>query len=156
MSGGEAEPDAPRATIDTNLFISGLIGTGAPKRLLEAWDRGKLRLVLSDAMLAEIGDVLRRPRIRDRYGVTEQRVQALERGFVRYAEVVKHLGPIPGHIVVRDPKDEHVLQTALTGSAEYLVTGDEDILALSGVRPPLAARIVTVNEFLEAIARRPE
>ena len=49
---------------------------------------------------------------------------------------------------VRDAKDEHILATALSGNADYLVTGDKDLLVLAGDPRLGKLKIVTVAEFL--------
>ncbi len=52
--------------------------------------------------------------------------------------------PVP----VRDPKDEHILASGLGGNADYLITGDEDLLVLRYDKRLGTLRIVTVTEFL--------
>ena len=150
-SGPSVRSAAPRATIDTNLFVSGLISRGAPKLLLDSWDRGDIVLVLSTSVVEEIGSVLRRPAIRDRYHVAEDDVRRIEEGIARFAEVVEKLDPLPEGIAVRDPKDEHVLRAAFTGGAGYLVAGDDDLLSVDLGKHGDQLRIVGVREFLETL-----
>jgi putative PIN family toxin of toxin-antitoxin system len=154
MSGRAGEPARVRVTVDTNLFVSGLIGSGAPHRLVRVWAGGGFVLVLSPSLLAEIGDVLRRPSIRDRYHVTEAQVRRLERRLERLSEVVPAPEELPAGLSVRDPKDRHVLATALGGGAHYLVTGDEDLLALKGQASLGGLEFVSVNEFLGLLETR--
>jgi uncharacterized protein len=151
MSGSAPREGAPRSTIDTNLFVSGMISRGSPKQLLDAWDRGSFLLVLSQTMVEEISDVLRRPYIRTRYQLTDKRIIQLETGITRFADVLADVSPLPADLMVRDPKDEHVLQAALSAKAHYLVTGDDDLLALDG-HPALGSlQIIKVNEFLRLL-----
>ena len=151
MSGSTSKERPPRSTVDTNLFVSGLISRGAPKQLLDGWDRGDFLLVLSKSMAAEVRDVVRRPRIRDKYQLTDAQIERLEQGIDRLAEVLIELQPLPAGLLVRDPKDIHVLQTALTGQVDYLITGDGDLLDLDGHELLGELRIVTVNDFLKVL-----
>jgi len=151
MRGRQGEPARARVTVDTNQFVSGLIGHGASHRLVRAWAGGGFVLVLSPSLLAEIAGVLRRPSIRDRYHVTEAQVRRLERRLERLGEVVPTLTELPAGLAVRDPKDRHVLATALGGGAHYLVTGDQDLLALKGKAALGGLKIVSVNELLDLL-----
>jgi putative PIN family toxin of toxin-antitoxin system len=148
MRGRLGDSERPRVTVDTNLFVSGLIGRGAPHRLVRAWAGGRFDLVLSPELLSEVAEVLRRPAIRDRYGVTEAQVRRLQRRLERLGDVVPAPEELPAGIAVRDPKDRHVLAAAIRGGARYLVTGDRDLLALRGRAELGGLEIVSVNEFL--------
>ncbi len=142
-----------RAVVDTNLFVSGtLLKRGAPYRLLEAFRAQQFTLVISEEQRAEIAEVLERPKLAVRYQVTEGDVAALLFAIDTGAAFTPLTTPLP--IRVRDPKDEAVLLTALSGAADYLVTGDEDLLVLRGDPRLGALRIVTVTEFL-AILHQP-
>ena len=151
MSESAPNAEKPRVTTDTNQFISALIRRGAPYRMVEAWLRGEFVLVLSHRLASEISDVARRPYISERYGLSEARIRLTEEQIARHAELLPALDPLPPDLVVRDPKDEHVLQTALTGNADYLVTGDDDLLSLSDHDSLGSLHILTVNDFLEQL-----
>lgn len=142
-----------RATVDTNLFVSALISRGAPHLLLQEWRRGSFVLVVSARVVAEMGRVLRRSYFRDVHGLAEAEIRVLEERIHNAGELVEHLNDLPEGLRVRDPKDEHVLQTALTGNADYLVTGDHDLLSLRGNTALGKLKIVTVNEFLDRRTR---
>jgi putative PIN family toxin of toxin-antitoxin system len=142
-----------RVVIDTNLFVSGVINVhGLPRRLLEAWYAGQVLVLTEASLLAEVIRVLERPRIRTKYGLTPERITELQERIVRTAELVTPLSPLPAHS--RDAHDNNFLAVALGGNAEYLITGDDDLLVLDG-HPALGRlRIVTVHDFLEILAER--
>ena len=140
------ERSGPRATVDTNLFVSGVISPGgSPRRLLRAWYGGRFHLLLSDEQLAELTGVLGRPKIVAKYPVTPEELAELFAG-LDSAERVARLPTLP--VPLRDPKDVHILAAALGGAADYLVTGDEDLLTLAGDPRLGTLKIVTVAEFL--------
>lgn len=138
------------AVVDTNLIVSGLIGTrGNPVALLEAWRAGIFTLCYADEQRAEIEDVLRRPHIATRYGITLETSAAVLYLLETRGRRAPLLDPLPVH--PRDRNDEHILAAALAASADYLVTGDKDILVLAGDARLGALQIVTAAVFLDAI-----
>ncbi|MGD9893502.1 MAG: putative toxin-antitoxin system toxin component, PIN family [Dehalococcoidia bacterium] len=133
-------------------MVSGLLSDrGAAYQLLEAWRVGAFVLLYSDAIYAEYADVLPRPKFA-RYHLTPEIIAAFLRRVRRHGRRVTPRRRLP--ITVRDPKDDMVLAAALGGHADYLVTGDADLLDLRG-RPELGTlQIVPVAEFL-AILKQP-
>ena len=141
----------PRVTVDTNVFVSGsIVRGGTPFQLLEAWRHGMFTLVISEAQRSELSDVLGRPPIVERLRVTGQRAEELLRLIDKRARRISSQRQLP--LVVRDPKDEPILAAALGGQADYLVTGDKDLLVLAGDPRLGTLRIVTAADFLAAIA----
>ncbi len=142
----------PRATVDTNLFVSGAISpTGAPRRLLRAWTDGRFRLVLSADHHAELADVLARPKLARLFRIEPADLAELLAGLAAVPRVI----PAPTiPLTVRDPKDAKIVAAALGGEADYLVTGDDDLLVLA--RDPRLGRlrIVTVAAFLAVLGEQ--
>ena len=63
----------PVALIDTNVWVSALLNpSGPPARLKDAWLEGQFEVVIALPILDEIGEVLRRPRIKRKYGIREE------------------------------------------------------------------------------------
>ena len=139
-----------RAVVDTNLVVSGLIlNHGYPSQLVEALRQGRFLLVLSDVLLEEYRRVLARQRFAQRYGLTSQEV----RDFLALLATAQRATPtrrLP--VRVRDVKDNPVLATALGGKADYLVTGDEDLLTLDGHPKLPHLRILSVRSFLDLLS----
>ena len=124
--------DKFKAVIDTNLFISALLTPyGTPAKLLNAWRKGKYDLVISNDMLSELREVVVEPYFKKHTILAKRSLQVvmtLRLG----AEFVKptSLNQLPVHC--RDPKDDKVLALSLVADADYLVTGDKDLLELNG------------------------
>jgi putative PIN family toxin of toxin-antitoxin system len=114
---GAARPDGPAA---------------ACLRLAEA---GHVELYLSAETLAEIRDVLTRPKMQKKFSaLTPEAVDAFLTGICRHAVV---LADVPRTVALpRDPKDEKYLNLAVAAEARYLVSRDKDLLDLmSGGTP---------------------
>jgi putative PIN family toxin of toxin-antitoxin system len=111
------------AVLDTNALIRcALAKTWLARVLRIAWERGDFILLTSEAILDELGRVLRYPRIVGRYALTEAAIQEFESS-VRSASVV-----VPGLYVVQkveaDPSDDKFLACALEGDADFIVSED--------------------------------
>ena len=127
-----------RVVIDTNIWISFLIG----KRLagLHRYiDSGRVEVATCEAQLRELSDVLARPRIR-KYIPAEQAEEFLE----LLCEVVLLVRPEQGPPLCRDPKDDYLLYTAIASRADYLVSGDNDLLSLHKIG---CTSIVSFTDF---------
>lgn len=84
----------------------------------------RFTVVTSEPLLKELVEVLRRPKIVRKYGVTDEDVQVLLELLRRHAVVV----PIHHTVrVCRDPDDNVVIETAERGKAQFLVSGDADL-----------------------------
>lgn len=118
--------------VDTNVLVAALLGRRAdapPAQLLQAVLQGRLRPVVSDALIAEYLSVLARPKIAERHGLTPAEVESLVVAIVRQAVVVAPTAPGP---TAPDPGDQFLfdLLAALPGSV--LVTGDARLFGADG------------------------
>ena len=134
--------------IDTNLFISGTImKRGDPFTLLELWRVGSFHLITSQEQIAELDDVLDRPMVRIDYALSNIEVDEHRHRLRRLATIVVPILPSP--IALRDLKDDFLLATALAGNADFLVTGDKDLVTAAGDSLLGRLHIVTVTAFLQ-------
>ncbi len=127
-----------RVVLDTNVLVSGLAYPGSvPGCIVTAWRQGSLDVVLSRFILDEMIRVLPRlPRIR----MTPAEIRDLADSFMFLADVVEPEGEHDANL--RNPADQPVLLTLSAAKADYLITGDRDLLALAKQYP-----IVTPTEF---------
>jgi len=119
-----------RVVLDTNVLVSALLKRDSiAGRLLQAvWD-GTLDLVLSEPLLTELREVLDYPKIRKRLvanAIDSELFLELLPFFTIQADLSGVKVPRP-----RDAADEMVLATFVAGRAEWLVSGDEDLLVLA-------------------------
>ncbi|AUW94111.1 putative toxin-antitoxin system toxin component, PIN family [Sulfobacillus thermotolerans] len=135
------------AVIDTNVWVSGLIyRNGMPARVLDAYRDLRFTVVTSEPLLEELVEVLRRPKIVRKYGVTDEDVQALQALLRRHAVVV----PIHHTVrVCRDPDDNVVIETAERGKAQFLVSGDAE--EVKAYLRDQRIHVLNAKEFLDKI-----
>ncbi|RWA55980.1 DNA-binding protein [Cupriavidus sp. UYMSc13B] len=116
-----------RVVLDTNVLVSGLAYPGSvPGRIVAAWRQRGLDLVLSCYILDGMIQMLPRlPRVQ----MTATEIRDLADSLMFLAEIVEPSGT-PDE-ALRDPADQPLLLTLLAAKAQYLVTGDKDLLALA-------------------------
>lgn len=135
-------PDSPhRIIIDTNLWISFLISGNA--RLDELLFSKKVVLIFSEELLSEFISVAHRPKF-NRFFLAND-VEAILATIEEYAEFVTVETKINR---CRDPKDDFLLALALDSNADFLLTGDSDLLEIGQIGQ---ARIITMTEFLSTM-----
>lgn len=140
-----------RVLVDTNVYVSRLLIGSRPfsavSRLIDAAILEEYILLLPEEVLDELRGLReRKAYLRDR--VTQRDVDGLIRVLQSVAVILsRQTHPIPA--ALRDPKDDFVLTAAVLGDADYLVTGDRDLLDIRNViiRPS----ILTVAEFLTVL-----
>jgi len=127
-----------RVIFDTNVWISFLIG----KRLsvIEKYiSNRQIIIVIADQLIEEIKNVTSREYLKKYF--PETKVFELIRFLVTVAEKYEIT---PCHFICKDPKDNFLLDLASTSQADYLVTGDKDLLQLN---PFETTEILTASDF---------
>jgi uncharacterized protein len=123
-----------RVVLDTNVLVSGLAyPTSVPGKIVAAWRQGAIDVVLSRHILDELARVL--PRLNHRLGWGPSEFADLIDILSIEAELVEPATSSQGRL--RDAKDVPVLGTLLASGADYLVTGDTDLLAVADRHPIL-------------------
>ena len=136
-----------RVVLDTNVLVSGLISPhGAPAQIISHWIAGDFSLLYMPAMLEELEDVLNRFWLKARLAQTHDRIPELLEAVTVLGTLVVGYVNVAGE--VSDPFDEMFLACAVLGEADYLVTGDKDLLALTEFAK---TEIVTPARFLRIL-----
>ena len=128
-----------RAVIDTNVLASGIFWKGTPLKVIEAWTDGKIKLIVSGEILIEYERVL-----------TILNKKAQLQNFDQILELINLNAELVNPVaftrpVCRDKDDDKFLAAALGGNAQYIVTGDDDLLVLNGHQ---GLKIMKSKEFL--------
>ena len=116
-----------RAVVDTSVLVSAFIGdpNAGPGGLVDAWREQRFVLVVSPRLLAELGDVLARPKLERWAG--DGRGQAYVDGFAARSE--EHADPDrSSSLGVRDPNDDYLVALMRASGADVLVSVDRDLL----------------------------
>ena len=123
--------------LDVNVFVSAALSSKGPSAaLVRALRDGSLEVVVSPQLLAELDDVLRRPRFR-RF-LTLDEVDELLRDLATLCRLEPD--PEPGAAVLRDKKDDYLVFLARAVGAECIVSGDADLTDASLEPPALTPR----------------
>ncbi len=130
-----------RVVFDTNVLISAILGSQSPARFLLDEVRFKHILLHSIDTLSELKTKLQSPKF-DAYVSSSQRDT-----FFSFIVTSSKIVRIKTRFTLcRDPKDDKFLEVAYNGKANYIVTGDKDLLAL---HPFGDIRIIQINEMIE-------
>ena len=113
------------ALLDTNVWVSAFLKpNGPPGQVVAAWGDDEFSAVTSLSQLSEIAEVLSRPRLVRRFRYPRRDAEAFVRLIGARATVVQTLGELQ---ICRDPDDDQIVEAAIGGKAQYLVTRDDDL-----------------------------
>jgi putative PIN family toxin of toxin-antitoxin system len=122
-----------RVVVDTNVLVSALLWQGTPGRLIELAADTQIELFTSRALIDELSEVLHRKKLAKQVKATgltsAQMVRHYSGRLARIVTARKLVNPVS-----RDADDDAVLACALTASANMIVSGDDDLLALKHYR----------------------
>jgi putative PIN family toxin of toxin-antitoxin system len=133
-----------RVVADTNTLVSGLLWQGHPRRVLEAARAGTLQMYTTAALLAELEEVLQRPKFAQRLALAGVTSHTLVLGYAALARLVEPAEIAP--VIIADPDDDAVLACAVAARAEIIVSGDSHLLDLKdyeGIPIVTAAQLLT-------------
>lgn len=129
-----------RVVADTNVLISALLFGGLPGNFLDLALGRKLTLITSRQLLDELNE-----KLRGKFAISERDTQAIRAKLEGNASVFDPdfvLNAVPS-----DPDDNRVLECAVAGKADFIVSGDRHLLQLYSYE---GIAILTVRKFLEA------
>src|ERR1700683_300175 len=133
-----------RLALDTNVLLSGLLSSSSPPaQLFALWRDRAFELVTSTEQIDEISRVTRYPKIRAR--LTPAIAGRLVNQLRDLAIIVSKLPKVDRS---PDPDDNHLLALAEAGAAQFLVTGDKQLLSLKLHK---STHIITPAALLELL-----
>ncbi len=115
-----------KIVLDTNVLVSGIIWKGTPRQVLELWADGKWQPFASMDMVVEYQRVILE--LTAKYPETTVDAMELLNEFVASCVIVKPI--VTEKKISRDPDDDKFILAALSTNADYLVSGDNDLLTL--------------------------
>ncbi len=125
---------------DTNVLVSSLFNRQSPPRKAVDFIRNNGFFAFSEETFTELLTVLKRDKF-DKFSLREERLE-----FAESIKLLSHPFQIKHQInICRDPKDNKFLDVAIASYAEYLITGDEDLLVLESIGN---TSIITPREFI--------
>ncbi|MFH1458549.1 MAG: putative toxin-antitoxin system toxin component, PIN family [Candidatus Omnitrophota bacterium] len=129
-----------KVILDTNVLISSLFWKGSSRHIVDLAIASKIKSVTSPEIMEEVEAVL----YEDFPQVPYEKIEWIIRDILSYSQLI-----IPRRVTVkrlRDSKDTKIIACALNAKAEYIVTGDKDLLALEKYAE---VRILTPKTFLD-------
>jgi putative PIN family toxin of toxin-antitoxin system len=126
--------------LDTNLWISFLI----TKKLIEIdnlIENKKITLIFSDELIAEFVEVVQRPKFEKYF--SKEDIEKILNYFDQFGKLIKVKSDIQ---ICRDEKDNFLLNLSVDSKADYLITGDSDLLVLEKIE---RTKIMNFTEFVK-------
>lgn len=131
-----------RVCVDTNVLVSGIFWKGYPGKMIDEWVEGRFDLIASLSLLDEYKRVLRRTGAEIDPPLSEKWITIL------VEKVIVVIPSLPPQRWSRDTDDDKFIDCSFAGRANYLVTGDKDLLVLNG---QFSFAILKPRKFLEVI-----
>lgn len=131
-----------RLVLDTNVVASALLWGGSPRLLLQAARDKRVQLFTSMPLLAELTDILGRPKFGKKI---EASLLSVDQLVDHYAALTTLVRPTPTPRIAPDPDDDVVIGTALAAKAGAIVTGDKPLLSIDEYQ---GIRLMTVASAL--------
>lgn len=128
--------------LDTNLWVSYLISEkfNSIDNLIE---NKKITLIFSDELISDFIEVVNRPKFRKYFSKTD--IEKLLDYFDLYGKMIKVKSEVN---ICRDQKDNFLLNLSIDSKADFLITGDNDLLVLRKIE---RTKIMNFTDFLEHI-----
>ena len=132
-----------KLVLDSNIFISAFYWGGNPQKVIDRIIEGFDELYISNEILDEIAEVMMRPKFKSEPQIIDTYIRTIE----RTGKKVFLTGTIKG--ICRDKDNDNKIECGVLAGADYLITGDDDLLVLEKY---LEMKIITANEYLKVIA----
>jgi len=131
-----------KLVLDANVFISAFYWGGNPQKIIDRIIEGIDTLYVSNEILNEVAAVMGRQKFKSSPETIEKYIRAIEK-------IGKKIY-IPGNIreICRDKDDDDKIECGVISGADYIITGDNDLLTLKKYQH---IKIVTIKEYLQII-----
>ncbi|MCL2041524.1 MAG: putative toxin-antitoxin system toxin component, PIN family [Bacteroidales bacterium] len=133
-----------KLVLDTNIFISSFFWGGNPRKIITRIIDGIDILFVSNEILREVFFVMSRPK----FNVNNHQIMHFIDSIEEIAYRVPTLGTIQG--VCRDSDDDKILECAVWGNVDFIISGDNDLLSLKEFQE---IPIITASEYINKIEK---
>jgi len=132
-----------KLVLDTNTLVSAFFWKGNEYDLFKEIEQGKVRLFISKEILDEVGDVLNRDKFKDILEGTNQNADEIVQKIISLSHLV--IGKRLNINICRDHKDNKFIECAVNAHADFIISGDKDLLSLKQYK---YIKIVKTSEIL--------
>jgi len=133
-----------KAVLDANIFVSAAVWGGNPHKIMKRFSGGLDKLFIIQDIVDEVEYVLRRPK----FGLSNEEV---ERRIAEIEKLGERVVVLPEHAAAgacRDPDDDKYLECALAAGADYIISGDRDLL---DIKEYGGVKIVNARDYLDIV-----
>ena len=131
-----------KVVLDTNTWLSAIVWRGEATKIIEAGLNKKIKIIISQEILSEIIDVLSQAKFKD--FIDKEKIEDLIKVILSIAELIETKTRVD--IIKEDPKDNIILECAVSCNADYIISGDQHLLKLKEFK---GIKIITAKEFLD-------
>lgn len=133
-----------KVVLDTNVFISGIFWKGAPNRIIQLAEKGRLEITATPEILEELFGVLRRKKFEPLFKETQSVPREIFETILELVSV--SFSRVAVNIIKEDSADNKFLACALVSGAHFIISGDQHLLKLKKWQN---TNILTPHEFLK-------
>ncbi len=130
-----------RAVLDTNVIISAIFWRGAPYKVMKKALQRDFILVISPDILEEVSE-----RLKHKFNLPREEIETLMNILLSYSDIVEPTTKV--NVVKADENDNKIIECAIDGEADFIVTGDHHLLELKSYK---SIKIITPAEFLKLL-----
>jgi len=135
-----------RLVLDTNTLVSGFFWDGKEAELLRRIEKRKARLYISKSILEEFRHVIQRPKFAHVFQIVPYSIDNLIDKFVSMSTLIKIKNKVN---ICRDKADNKFIECALSCSADFIVSGDKDLLVLKKYKKIKIVRTSAILKLLD-------
>ena len=128
----------PKTVLDTNIIVSALVFGGKPRQIFKLILSKQLEAVISLSLFTELTEILVK-----KFNFSSDKIHFLEQKIKKYFQIVY---PTKTINILKDLADNRVLEAAIAGDCQFVISGDKELLELKQYRN---IKILTASQFLE-------
>ncbi|PIZ83247.1 putative toxin-antitoxin system toxin component, PIN family [Candidatus Pacearchaeota archaeon CG_4_10_14_0_2_um_filter_05_32_18] len=134
-----------KLVLDTNVWLSGIFWEGEASKIIEKAEKKNIQILISENILSEIVDVLNKESKFKKYILNlKLSIEEILRAVLSISNLIETKAKLD--IIKADPKDNIILEVALDGKAEYIISYDSHLLNMIEFR---SIKIISPGEFLK-------